>query len=73
MKRIALFALAAAVAVVLAASPAEAAKKKKARVAAAPVVTNVNEASARLFRDGLVIFLPSWSMPLYIAASGRTW
>jgi hypothetical protein len=73
MKRMTFFALAAAIALAVAASPAEAAKKKRARMAAAPVVTDVNEASARFFRDSLVIWLPSWSMPLYIAASGRTW
>jgi hypothetical protein len=63
------FALAALIAVV-AASPAVAAKKKKAP--AAPVASaDVNENSRRLAIDSLPIFLPSWSIPLYLQASGR--
>ncbi len=72
MKRMTFFALAAAIAMAVARLAAEAAKKKRAKVAAAPVVTDVNEASAVSSGDSLVIWLPSWSMPLYIAASGRT-
>jgi hypothetical protein len=52
----------------IAASPAAAAKKKK-RLAPAPVAsTNSNENSARFARDSLPIFLPSWSIPIYLSA-----
>jgi hypothetical protein len=53
----------------IAASPAVAAKKKHKRMAAAPVAsTDVNANSARFARDSLPIFLPSWSIPLYLSA-----
>jgi hypothetical protein len=54
----------------IAASPAAAAtKKKKAARAPAPVAsTNSNENSARFVRDSLPIFLPSWSIPIYLSA-----
>jgi len=54
----------------IAASPAAAAtKKKKAVRAPAPVAsTNSNENSWRFAKDSLPIFLPSWSIPLYISA-----
>jgi hypothetical protein len=52
----------------IAASPAAAAKKKK-RLAPAPVAsTSSNENSARFARDSLPIFLPSWSIPIYLSA-----
>jgi hypothetical protein len=61
------FALAVLIAVI-AASPAVAAKKKHKRMAAAPVAsTDVNVNSARFARDSLPVFLPSWSMPAYMA------
>jgi hypothetical protein len=51
----------------IAASPAAAAKKKKA--APAPVAsTNVNENSWRFAKDALPVFLPSWSIPIYLSA-----
>jgi hypothetical protein len=34
---------------------------------------NSNEASWRLVRDAFPIVLPSWAMPMYLQASGRTW
>jgi hypothetical protein len=63
------FALAALIAVI-AASPAVAAKKgKKARAPAAPVASsNPNENSVRFVRDSLPVFLPSLSIPIYLAA-----
>lgn len=75
MKKVLVFAAAALVTVAVAASPAEAAKKKRAMRAAAPppAATDVNEQSARFARDALVVFLPSWAMPIYVQASGRTW
>ncbi|MCX7312885.1 MAG: hypothetical protein NTV56_14465 [Alphaproteobacteria bacterium] len=61
------FALAALIAVV-AASPAVAAKKSKK--APAPVASaNSNENSARLVRDSLPVFLPSWMIPFYLASN----
>jgi hypothetical protein len=58
---------------VIAASPAAAAKKKSKRMhAAAPVAsTNPNENSARFVRDSLPVFLPSWSIPIYLSAKNQ--
>ena len=51
----------------IAASPAAAAKKKK--VAPAPVAsTNSNENSWKFAKDAFPIFLPSWSIPIYLSA-----
>jgi hypothetical protein len=51
----------------VAASPAIAAKKKKAP--AAPVASaNSNENSWRFAKDAFPIFLPSWSIPVYLSA-----
>jgi len=54
----------------IAASPAAAATKKKKKAAPAPVTSsaNNNENSWRFAKDSLPIFLPSWSIPLYISA-----
>jgi hypothetical protein len=55
---------------VIAASPAAAAKKKSKKVVAAPAATSTasnNENSWRFARDSLPIFLPSWTMPIYVA------
>jgi hypothetical protein len=63
MKKIVFAVVIAAVAV----SPALAAKKKKA--APAPVASaNSNENSWRFVKDAFPIFLPSWSIPVYLAA-----
>jgi len=63
MKKVFFAVVIAAVAV----SPALAAKKKKA--APAPVASaNSNENSLRFARDAFPIFLPSWSIPVYLAA-----
>jgi hypothetical protein len=63
MKKIVFAVVIAAVAV----SPALAAKKKKA--APAPVASaNSNENSWRFAKDAFPIFLPSWSIPVYLAA-----
>ena len=52
----------------VASSPAMAAKKsKKAAPAPAPAKVDSNEASWRLVKGSLPIYLPSWSMPLYMA------
>ena len=57
----------------VAASPAMAAKKKSKKMAAAtPAVmattpANTNENSARFVKDALPVFLPSWTMPAYLA------
>jgi hypothetical protein len=57
---------------VIAASPAAAAKKKSKRMHAAPVAsTNSNENSARFVRDSFPIFLPSWSIPIYLSATNQ--
>jgi hypothetical protein len=47
----------------IAVSPAMAAKKSKA-----PAKIDSNEASWRLVKGSLPIYLPAWSMPLYMAA-----
>ena len=63
MKKIVFAVVIAAVAV----SPALAAKKKKA--APAPVASaNSNENSWKFAKDAFPIFLPSWSIPVYLAA-----
>jgi hypothetical protein len=57
---------------VIAASPAAAAKKKGKRVAPEPVASaNSNENSWRFVRDAFPVFLPSWSIPLYLAAKNQ--
>ena len=51
----------------IAVSPAAAAKKKKAP--AAPVASaSSNENSWRFAKDAFPIFLPSWSIPVYLSA-----
>jgi hypothetical protein len=78
MKKIALALVIAAIA----ASPAAASltKKKKvkkraaesAMVAPAPTAAQTtNQNSLNFAKDSLPIFLPSWSMPLYMGVSGR--
>jgi hypothetical protein len=47
----------------IAVSPAVAAKKSKA-----PAKIDSNKASWRLVKGSLPIYLPAWSMPLYMAA-----
>ena len=52
----------------IAASPAAAAAKKK-KAAPAPVAsTNSNENSWKFAKDAFPIFLPSWSIPVYLSA-----
>ena len=53
-----------------AATPADAAKRKMVKQAAVESTTpaNSNEQSARLVRDSLPVFLPTWSIPLYLKA-----
>ena len=65
MKKIVFAVVIAAVAV----SPALAAKKKKA--APAPVTSSAsnNENSWKFAKDSLPIFLPSWTMPAYVAVT----
>ena len=63
MKKLALFVALA----MIAASPAMAAQKK-AKKSAEPAMTpeqQVNDASYRLARDSLPIFLPSWAQAVY--------
>jgi opacity protein-like surface antigen len=62
MRKIALGVLVA----LIAASPAVAAKKSKKE--AVPAKIDSNEASWRLVRDSLPIYLPAWAMPLYMAS-----
>jgi opacity protein-like surface antigen len=50
----------------IAASPAVAAKKSKKE--AVPAKIDSNEASWRLVKGSLPIYLPAWSMPFYMAA-----
>ena len=52
--------------VLIAASPAVAAKKSKKE--AVPAKIDSNEASWRLIKGSLPIYLPAWSMPFYMAA-----
>lgn len=54
----------------IAASPAAAATKKKKKAAPVPLTSSAsnNENSWRFAKDSLPIFLPSWSIPLYISA-----
>jgi hypothetical protein len=52
----------------IAASPAAAAGKKK-KAAPAPVASaNSNENSWRFAKDALPVFLPSWTIPVYLSA-----
>ena len=53
----------------IAASPAAAATKKK-KAAPAPVTSsaNNNENSWKFAKDAFPIFLPSWSIPVYLSA-----
>jgi hypothetical protein len=53
----------------IAASPAAAAGKKK-KAAPAPVSSSAsnNENSWKFAKDSLPIFLPSWTIPVYLAA-----
>jgi hypothetical protein len=69
MKKIALAVLVA----VIAASPAAAAGKKSKKAAAAPQAAsaNPNENSWRFVRDAFPVFLPSWSIPLYLSAKNQ--
>ena len=64
MKKIALGVLVALIAV----SPAVAAKQSKKQAEAVPAKIDTNEASWRLVRDSLPIYLPAWAMPMYMAA-----
>ena len=64
MRKMALGVLVALIAV----SPAVAAKKSKRH--AVPAKYDSNEASWRLVRDSLPIYLPAWAMPMYMAAKG---
>jgi hypothetical protein len=61
MRKIALGMLVALIAV----SPAVAAKKSKK--VATPAKIDSNEASWRLVRDSLPIYLPVWAMPIYMS------
>jgi hypothetical protein len=73
MRKIALFM--AVVAAAAMPSIAEAAKKGKKRVARAAAQTtqpvqrpvDTNEASARLVRGAIPIFLPTWALPIYFS------
>jgi hypothetical protein len=64
------FAFAILIAVV-AASPALAAKKSKRAAAPPPASASNNENSWRFARDSLPIFLPSWTLPAYMAMSNH--
>jgi hypothetical protein len=56
----------------IATSPALAAKKKAKRVAPAPVASaSNNENSWRFVKDAFPVFLPSWSIPLYLQAKNQ--
>jgi hypothetical protein len=56
----------------VATSPALAAKKKAKHAAPAPVASsNNNENSWRFAKDAFPIFLPSWSIPLYLQAKNQ--
>ena len=59
----------------IAASPAVAATKKAKKAKAAPVMAttkeNSNENSMRFARDSLPVFLPSWSLPIYMAVKEK--
>jgi len=68
MKKIALAFVIAAVAV----SPAAAKKMKRAHHAAVAVASaNPNENSWRFVKDSFPVFLPSWSIPIYLAAKNQ--
>jgi hypothetical protein len=63
------FLFAVVIAAIAASPAAAAAKKKKAVRAPAPVAsTNNNENSWKFAKDSLPIFLPSWSIPVYLSA-----
>jgi hypothetical protein len=69
------FALALVIAAI-AASPAAAAKKKAKRTVGEPVKASVHgqstaQDSINFAKDSLPIFLPSWSMPVYMGVSAR--
>ena len=51
----------------IAVSPAVAAKKSKKEKEAVPAKIDSNEASWRLVKGSLPIYLPAWSMPFYMA------
>lgn len=60
----------------VATAPALAAEKKKKRAVAKPQAETLqqvdpNEASWRLVKGSLPLFLPSWSMPLYMSVHGN--
>jgi len=62
----------ALVVAVIAASPAAAAKKKAKKEAAAPAAASTassTDNTVHFMKDSLPIFLPSWSMPAYMAVS----
>ncbi len=69
------FALAVLIAVIAAAPAAALTKKKvKREASAAPAATasqSGTQNTTNFVKDGLPIFLPSWSMPAYMAVSGR--
>lgn len=69
------FALAVLVALIAASPAAAQDQKKKAKTASAkpPAVAsqNQNENALKFAKDALPIFLPSWSMPAYMAISQR--
>ena len=67
MKRILFLVLAGMAAMALAATPADAAKKKGKRAPAAPVVPDVNDASFRLVRDSIPMWLPTPVKIIYFA------
>jgi hypothetical protein len=60
--------IAVLVAVVMAASSPAFAKAKKAKPAVQPTVISQNEASARLVRDALPLFLPSAAQVVYFSS-----
>jgi hypothetical protein len=66
MKKIALAVLIA----MIAASPAAAETKKKSKKAVAAPAQSNNQNSLNFAKDSLPIFLPSWSMPAYMAVKG---
>jgi hypothetical protein len=67
MKKIALAFVIAAVA----ASPAMAKKAKRAHHPVVVASANSNENSWNFVRDGFPVFLPSWSIPVYLAAKNQ--
>ena len=65
MRKIALGVVIALIAI----SPAVAAKKSKKEVV--PAKIDSNEASWRLVRDSLPIYLPAWAMPMYMSMQDK--